>query len=78
MQVYWDVLLGATPVSAEKSRTEQRATLAGSLGVQASRIILGSPFGRNPIQASSCSPTQLYQNHRLKMFMFNFCVLFLN
>ena len=24
MQVYWDVLLGATPVGAEESRTEQR------------------------------------------------------
>lgn len=50
-------------MSAEESRTEQRATLAGSLGVQASRIILGSPFGLHPVQASSCSPTQLYQNY---------------
>ena len=32
MQVYWDLLLGATPVNAEETRTEQRVTLVGSLG----------------------------------------------
>ena len=60
VQVYWDVLLGATPVSAEESRTEQRATLAGSLGGSSQQDYIRKPLW------SQSSPSQfMFSNSAL-------------